>query len=318
MKVLVTGASGFIGTRLVERLLKVGHEVICLVRRDGAMTNLKAIGVQECIVADITSRESMMRAMDGLYTNIDVLFHLAALNPLVKDRKMQYDVNINGMRNLIDAIANAGLRLRRIVYAQGMGVFGDTHGSIVDEDSKYRPETWFTRLRSDAERMLWDASNDTGFTVSIAILGDVYGNGGWFTNVVVKGLMKGRFGLGFMIPGAGDYYRCFIHVDDAADALALMAEVDDARNERFIVCDDEPCMFKEFVYYISDMLGVKRPPNVPLWLARLFLGSDIVDTLTASVMASNEKAKRMLNLRLRYPDYRSGVRAVIDEIRKTY
>lgn len=314
MRILVTGATGFIGSRLVRRLINRGHEVTCLVRSDGTVTNPKAIGVKECIVADITNRESMMKAI-SIAKDVDVLIHLAALNPLIKDRRLQYDVNINGMRNLIDAIVSARLTLKRVIYAQGMGVFGNVHGAIVDEDSQYRPETWFTRLRSDAEMMLWGASKDSGFSISIAILGDVYGNGGWFTNIMVKGMVKSIFGLGFMIPGAGDYYRCFIHVDDAVDALALMAEVDYTGNERFIVCDDEPCMFREFVYYTADILGVKRPPRMPLWLTRLFLGSDIVDTLTASVRASNAKVKRMLNLTLRYPDYRVGVRSVVDEIR---
>ncbi|MEM4398424.1 MAG: NAD(P)-dependent oxidoreductase, partial [Candidatus Nitrosocaldus sp.] len=306
------GASGFIGIRLVERLLKNGSEVTCLVRRHDKIPDLKAIGVQQCIVADITNRDQMMKAFHDI--DAYVLFHLAALNPLIRDRRMQYDVNIRGMRNLIDAMATMK-GLGRVVYAQGMGVFGDTHGSIVDEDSPYRPETWFTRLRSEAEKMLWDASKDDGFSVSIAILGDVYGNGGWFNSILVKGLIKKKSRLGFMIPGSGDYYRCFTHVDDAVEALALMAEVDRAGGERFIVCDDEPCKFRDFVYYTADTLGVKRPSSVPLWLARLLLGSDMIGTLTASVRASNMKAKSMLNLKLRYPDYRIGVRSVINEIK---
>ncbi|MFN4337113.1 MAG: NAD-dependent epimerase/dehydratase family protein [Candidatus Nitrosocaldus sp.] len=310
MKALVTGASGFIGSRLVGRLLRDGNEVTCLVRRYDKMPVLKAIGAKQCIVADITDREKVMKVLYGI--DVDVLFHLAALNPLIRDRRAQYDVNIRGLRNLIDAMAT--MRVGRVVYAQGMGVFGDIHGSVVDENSPYRPETWFTRLRSEAEKILWDASRDHGFSISIAILGDVYGNGGWFNNILVKGLIKGGR-LGFVIPGTGDYYRCFIHVDDAVEALAMMAEVDRARNERFIVCDDEPCRFKDFVYYTADTLGVKRPSTIPLWLARLLLGSDMIDTLTASVKANNMKAKSVLNLRLRYPDYRVGVRSVINEIK---
>lgn len=310
MRVVVTGATGFIGIRLVERLLKRGDEVTCLVRRHDAIPSLKAMGVQKCIVGDITNRERMMKAFHDV-DDVDVLFHLAALNPLIRDKRMQYDVNINGMRNLIDAIATIK-GLSRVVYAQGMGVFGDAHGSMVDENTPYRPETWFTRLRGEAERMLWDASKDKGFSTSIAILGDVYGDGGWFANILVKGLMKGM--LGFMIPGSGDYYRCLIHVDDAVEALALMADAN-IGNERFIVCDDEPCMFRNFVYYTANTLGVKRPASAPSWLARLLLGRDVIDTLTASVRASNMKVKSILNLRLRYPDYRIGVRSVIDEIR---
>ncbi len=309
MKALVTGATGFIGLRLVGRLLRDGGEVTCLVRSHDKIPILKAVGVQKCVVADITDREKVMKALYGI--DVDVLFHLAALNPLMRNRRAQYDVNIGGLRNLIDAIAT---RVGRVVYAQGMGIFGDTRGSIVDENSPYRPETWFTRLRSEAERILWDASRYHGFSIVIAILGDVYGNGGWFNNILVKGLIK-RGTFRFMIPGSGDYYRCFIHVDDAVEALAIMAEVERARNERFIVCDDEPCRFKEFVYYTADTLGVKRPSTIPLWLARLLLGSDIIDTLTASVKASNMKAKSVLNLRLRYPDHRVGVRSVINEIK---
>ncbi|MCS6768373.1 MAG: NAD(P)-dependent oxidoreductase [Candidatus Nitrosocaldus sp.] len=315
MDVLVTGASGFIGVRLVRRLLERGHEVRCLVRRQDAASRLTAMGVRRCAVADITDRDGVMRAVKHITDDIGTyaLFHLAALNPLIRDRRLQYAVNIDGVRNVMDAVVCAKGRVSRVVYAQGTGVFGDVHGSVVDEGSPYRPGTWFARLRSDAENLLWEASRRNGFALSVAILGDVYGNGGWFTSILVDGLRRGR--LGFMIPGSGDYYRCFVHVDDAVDALALMVEVDYPGDERFIVCDDQPCMFRDFVYYTADMLGVSRPYRVPLWLARLILGSDIIDTLTASVRASNTKVKSMLGLGLRYPDYRMGVRAVMDEVK---
>ncbi len=303
MKVLVTGANGFIGKELVKHLISsMQYDVLCLVRSNDAAYMLKSKGL-ECIVKDITDREGLIDSLKRV--DVEAVFHLASLNPLVKGKNKHYRVNIEGMRNLIDALSNTNVKT--IVYAQGLGVYGDVKGSLIDEHSSYNPSNWFTRMRSAAEHILVDACKRYGFSINIAVLGDVYGNGGWFKDVVIGRLNNGTF----RIPGSGNYYRCFIHVYDAARALeAILSKA--KSYDKVIVCDDEPCMFKDFIYYTADLLKVKRPTSVPLFIAKLFLGSSIVDTLTASVRAKNDRLRSFLDLK--YPNYRIGVKEVIDEM----
>jgi nucleoside-diphosphate-sugar epimerase len=303
MRVLVTGADGFIGKELVKHLISK-YDVLCLVRSNDAADTLKSKGL-ECIVADITDREGIIDSLRGI--DVDAVFHLAALNPLVRGKDKHYRVNIEGMRNLVDALSNTNVK--EVVYAQGLGVYGDVKGSLIDEHSSYNPSNWFTKMRSEAERILIDAGKRYGFSVKIAVLGDVYGNGGWFKSIVIDRLRNGTF----RIPGSGNYYRCFVHVYDAARALEVILS---KGYDKVIVCDDEPCIFKDFIYYTADMLRVKRPSSVPLFIAKLFLGSSVVDTLTASVRAKNDRLRSFFALK--YPNYRVGVKEVIDEIRSTF
>ena len=133
-------------------------------------------------------------------------------------------------------------------------------------------------------------------------MGDVYGHSGWFADIVVNKIRDGSF----KIPGSGDYYRSFVHVDDVTSALTLIAERN-AKNSTYIISDDEPVTFAEFIYYVADRLSLKRPGKVPALLAKAVLGSDMVKLLTYSVRARNTKAKNELGLQLQYPTYREGV-----------
>jgi len=302
MKILVTGASGFIGTALVNLLASNSHKVTCLIRDDKKRSQLNNV---DSIIADITDRDTLLQSMNDI--NVDALFHLAAINPLEKDKKLQKRVNIDGMRNIIDACIKNNVKL--FVYAQGTGVYGDTKGEWIDESTPKNPDTDFAKTRHEAEQMLWKANKENGLPVTVAVLGDVYGPSGWFVNMVVNKIRDGSF----KIPGSGDYYRSFVHVGDVANALTLIAEKN-AKNSTYIITDDEPVTFAEFVYHVADRMGMKRPSKVPAFLAKAVLGSDMVKLLTYSVRARNTKAKKELGLQLQYPTYKEGVADILQKM----
>jgi len=303
MKLLVSGASGFIGTALVDHLTRRGHDVICLIRDDKKRTRLSQ--VVEFMIADITDRNTLLQSMNNI--KVDALFHLAAKNPLEKNKKLQKAVNIDGMRNMIDACTENNVKL--FVYAQGMGVYGDTAGEWIDESTPKNPNTDFARTRDEAEQMLWRANKDKGLPVTVAVLGDVYGPSGWFADIIVNKIRDGSF----KIPGSGDYYRSFVHIDDVVNALTLIAEKN-AVNSTFMITDDEPVTFSEFIYYVVDRMNLKRPGKVPAFLAKTVLGSDMVKLLTSSVKARNTKVKRELGLQLLYSTYKEGIAAALQKL----
>ena len=114
------------------------------------------------------------------------------------------------------------------------------------------------------------------------------------------------------MPKSGEYYRCVVHVDDVVTALIAIAE-NKAYNESFIITDSSPVLFKDFIFFTCDKLGVKHPGNIPTFLAKTVLGADFVKLLTTSIKTSNEKISKIC--KFAYPTYKEGIQAVISEIK---
>ncbi|MDE1872663.1 MAG: NAD(P)-dependent oxidoreductase [Thaumarchaeota archaeon] len=295
MAVLVTGATGFIGTKLIAKLVGRGDEVTALVRA-GQIQNPKV----KVVTGDLTYPD-----FDFIDDQYDVVYHLAAAWPGKKDKKLQRKVNYDGTVNLFSKIKD---KTKFFVYVSGLGAFGDAKESTIDENTPPAPNTDYAKLRLEAQKYLEDNCRQSGIPFTVAYLGDVYGDGGWFKSMMVERLKKGSF----KIPGSGKYYRSFVHVDDVASALISIAEKNQT-NQSFVVTDSNPVMFSEFVSFVCSKLGVKMPGTVPAFLAKTMLGADFVTLLTTSVKASNSKISKICNIA--YPSYQEGVSSVVSEIK---
>ena len=206
MKVLVTGAGGFIGSKLCKKLISEGYEVYGIIHNNPS----KAEGIQ-IINADLTKNDFVIPDV-----KFDAVFHLAAATPLVKDKKKQKRINYEGTVNLFEKIKD---KTNFIIYASGLGVFGNPKG-IVNEQSLIQPDTDFVKIRLEAQRFLEDSCKNNNIGFSVCYFGDVYGNASWFTEMIVNRLKNGTF----KIPGKGDYDKCFIHVEDAVGILISIAK----------------------------------------------------------------------------------------------
>jgi len=293
LKILVTGASGFIGSRLAVKLSENGHAVTGLIHEHD--TNLS---IQKHKVDLVNSNFSISNE------TYDVVFHLAAVTPMEKDKNTIKKVNYDGTVNLYNYLKN---KAKFIVYASGLGVFGDPSDKVVDETTPLKPHTYYAQVRLDAQRFLEKNCKDNSIPLTVTYFGEVYGNGGWFVSQIIQRLQKGRFKL----PKSGEYYRSFVHVDDVVSALVAIAEKN-AVNETFIVTDSNPVLFKEFINYTCDELGIKHPGSIPTILAKAVMGGDFVKLLTTSIKTSNAKIAKMIQFR--YPSYKEGVDAVISQI----
>jgi nucleoside-diphosphate-sugar epimerase len=295
LAVLVTGATGFIGTKLVNKLTGRGDEVTALVRT-GQIQNPKV----KVVTGDLTYPD-----FDFIDDQYDVVYHLAATWPGEKDKKLQRKVNYDGTVNLFSKIKD---KTKFFVYVSGLGAFGDTKEGTIDENTKPNPNTDYAKIRLEAQNYLEDNCKQNGIPFSVVYLGDVYGNGGWFKSMMIERLKNGSF----KIPGSGKYYRSFVHVDDVASALVSIAEKNQT-NQSFVVTDSNPVIFSEFVSFVCSKLGVKTPGTIPTFLAKPVLGADFVTLLTTSVKASNSKISKICNLA--YPSYQEGVSSVVSEIK---
>ena len=119
---LVTGATGFIGSHIAERLIKDREEVVALVRKTSNTAFLSGIGVKFAY-GDINDLESVKKAMQG----IDVVYHSAALADEWISRKKAYHVNVEGTRNLLDAARAA--KVKRFVFISSLAVLGMKTGA---------------------------------------------------------------------------------------------------------------------------------------------------------------------------------------------
>ncbi|QUC65214.1 NAD(P)-dependent oxidoreductase [Nitrosopumilus sp. K4] len=294
--ILVTGATGFIGSHLVEELLKKQHHVESLIRK-GKTGNPKS----KTITGDITDKN--MKLGDAKY---DCVFHLASHTPLEKNKKTLQNVNLEGTKNLFNAINN---NTKSFLYVSGMGVYGETGDKIVDETFPYSPNTEFVKTRLKAQEFLEKNCKELGIDFSVVHFGDVYGTKGWFYEFLIKRLLKNTFRL----PKGGKYYKCFVHIDDAVGSLISILE-NNRFNERFNVVDSTHTKFNDFVNYTADSIGIKHPGNVPTFLVKALLGSDLTKLLTTSIKASNKKISEIYQFK--FPSYETGVTDIISELKK--
>lgn len=217
MRAFVTGGNGFIGSHLVEQLLARGDTVVCLARYPEAMESLRARGA-EIVRGDITDRASLEGPMRGA----DALYHLAGLYQFgPKYTPQMQAINVDGARNVLETAAALGVP--RIVHTSTVGVFGNTHGLVVDET--YRAQQ--SDLASEYERTKWQAHYEVavplqqrGAPVVIVQPGGVTGAGDTSPHMQVMDLYISRFPLGFGARSGLTY----AHVDDIAAGHVLAAE----------------------------------------------------------------------------------------------
>lgn len=289
MRILVTGASGFLGGAVCDELLRREHDVHSLVRREGS----EPAGTSG-VIGDLTDAGSLIAAADAVRP--ECVVHLAAEIASQRDRTKIQEANIEGTRRLIAACEGAGVR--RIVFTSTV-VTGDAHGALLDEDTELPVETEYGRSKQAGEHLLREASLE-GVIIRPS---HVYGPGGWFVEEFVNRLRKpGRFA----VIGSGENWWDTVRSEDVASACADAAERAPAGSVYHVV-DDEPIRFYDFVALAADALGTGPPRRIPVWLARLAAGADPVRAVTRSAKSSNARIKAELGWAPRFPSARQGV-----------
>ncbi len=293
MRVLVTGASGFLGGALCRDLRGRGHEPVALVRRPGSGPE----GFAE-VEGDLADAASLARALDS--ARPEVVAHLAAEIASQRSAERINEVNVEGTRRLIEASEAAGAR--RIVFASTV-VTGEANGELLDESSELPVETAYGRSKQEGERLVRESSlEDVVIRPS-----HVYGPGGWFESEFVDRLRKpGRFA----VIGSGRNLWDVVRDVDVADAFGLAAEQAPV-GSIYHVADDEPITFGDFIALTAREIGVGPPRRLPAWIARLAAGADPVTAVTRSARSSNARIKRELGWEPRFPTADQGIRDAV-------
>jgi nucleoside-diphosphate-sugar epimerase len=300
MRVLLTGASGFIGGVLAGRLVERGEQVTSLVRRPGSAP----VGTEE-LLGDLGPGGSLAEALAE--ARPECVVHLAAEIASQRSEAKVREVNVEGTARLIEACrAVAGEEGPRIVFSSTV-VTGDARGELLSEDRPLPVETPYGRSKQEGERLVLEA----GLPAIVIRPSHVYGSGGWYAEELVPRLRQpGRLA----VIGSGANLWDVVHVEDVVSALVLA--IDGARpGSTYHVADDQPISFYDFMALTASELGVGAPRRVPAAVARLIAGRNAVDAVVRSARSSNALIKRELGWTPRFPTAQEGVPDAIAGLR---
>lgn len=301
MKVFITGGSGFIGQRVVQRLVDKGHDVFGLTRSSQGASLLESLGAT-AILGDITNRTSMHIGMSGS----DCVIHMGAINRLGEPNWRQMEiVNVAGTRNVMELAVE--LSVPKIIYTSTVTVFGDTQGLLVDET--YRPEiptqSHFARTKWQAHYDVVQPMIDAGAPITILMPGLGYGP----EDSGLIGELMHRYHtnrLPFPLLPGPDTMVTFAHVDDIANGIILGMEKGEI-GETYILAGPA-VSFGEMVDFWSRLTGRPKPtlrvngaalrPMIPLFESlntilplSTIINGEALGSLGGTFIASGQKAK---------------------------
>ena len=263
MKVLITGASGFIGRRLALALARRGDEVACLVRPTSVTRPLQGLPVT-LVQGDLGLPDSLGRAVAGA----DWVFHLAGIIQAVAGPAFE-TVNALGTRNLVQACLRASPPPRKFVFVSSIAAAGPSpSGTSLTEADEPRPVSAYGRSKLAAERAVLEA----GKVMAVTVLRppNVLGPGSKELEAAARLLHK-RLTPAF---GDGRTRTSLIDVDDLVSALILAAESPRSAGQTYFVTDGRAYAWPEVAAVVAEEYGgrrraVKVPFGVQLLAARL-------------------------------------------------
>jgi nucleoside-diphosphate-sugar epimerase len=271
MNILITGATGFIGSRLALQHLARGDAVRILAQENNAAEcdnrrNLEAHGA-EVVVASVTDRPRVFNAVEG----IDLVYHLAAAQheANVPDRRF-WDVNVTGTEHLLEASVAAGVR--RFVHGSTIGVYGSRGAGHLDEQSPVHPDNIYgvTKLAGE-QRVL---SFREQLPVVIIRIAETYGPGDRRLLKLFKAIRKG---ICFII-GSGKNLHHPIYIDDLMEGLSRAATAEEAVGQVFVLAGKEALPTATMLETIATQLGTRIPAlhfPLPVFLAAAILLENI-------------------------------------------
>lgn len=250
---LVTGATGFIGSRLIDALREPGTRIRALIRPGRAMP--PAWRVVEAATGDLADPASLERACAG----IETVFHLAGFahadaGDTPEFAARHWTVNAEGTFRLLDAAATAGVR--RFIFLSSVKAVGDPGPHCVDERWDALPETPYGRAKRAAEQRVLAMGQATGMQVVNLRPALVYGSG--MKGNLPKLIQAARRGWLPPLPDTGNR-RSLVCVDDVIQSLLLAGAHPAAAGQTYILTDGQPRSGRELDRLIRRALGQLDP-----------------------------------------------------------
>jgi nucleoside-diphosphate-sugar epimerase len=300
MRVLVVGASGAIGRRLVPQLIDAGHDVTGTHNSPSSAELVRRLGAKP-VELDLLDAGAVRKVV--LESETDAIVHQATALASVKfGRNMDRvtartsELRTKGTDALLAAARDAGVRRFVAQSVAAFSRYAREGGPIKNEEDPLDP-TPPKDFHQSAAAMAYLEQAVTDFGGVALRYGAFYGAA---NDGTIEPVRKRQF----PIVGEGGGIWSWIHLDDAAAATVLALNHDGPTI--YNVVDDDPAPVREWLPVLTQALGAKPPRRFPTWLARLIAGEAVTVMSTEARGASNAKAKRELGWTLRYPTWRKG------------
>ena len=297
MRVLVVGASGAIGRRLIPQLAERGHQVTGTSRSAAKAGYLASLGAEPAVldVLDATA----VRAVVTAARPDAIVYQATALSGVSFGRSMDKAfgptnaLRTTGTDNLLAAAREQGVPK---FIGQSFAPFRYAHagGQVKDESDPILADPPPSARRMFAAMAHVDAVVHAAGGIALRY-GGFYGE----EDAMVKAVRKRQFPL----IGDGGGMMSFIHLDDAAAATVLALDFDGPAI--YNITDDEPAPMRDWVPALAAAVGAKPPYHVPGWVGTMFMGKTLT-MMTEARGASNAKARKELGWTLRYPTWHDG------------
>jgi dihydroflavonol-4-reductase len=319
MRAFITGATGFVGGRVADKLRKRGDDVVCLVRDPGKAGGLRAAGC-EIVEGDLADQERLQAAMAGA----DAVFHLAAdyrVGVKPAEHPAMEDTNVGGTTRVLDGAIAAGVL--KIVYVSTVAAFGNTRGEVVDELYRHPGGSYtseYERTKVEAHKVAVDRIG-SGAPIVILQPGGIYGPGDHSAiGAQIDQAAKGKLpAVAFPKLGLN-----MVHVDDVADGV--IAAYDRGTTGESYVLGGEMTTLGDLIGRAARVAGRKPPrmtvptgvlkamvPIAPLVTRAMGVGPNLKELISASdgvtYWATDDKARRDLGYAPR--DLDTGLRELL-------
>ncbi|WP_332684186.1 NAD-dependent epimerase/dehydratase family protein [Bosea sp. (in: a-proteobacteria)] len=290
---LITGAAGFIGGRLAERLVEQGVKVRCLVRSFGQATRLARLPV-EIINGALGEAGATASALEG----VDYVFHCAYDH---RSRK----ANLDGLEQLLAGAARH--KAKGFVYLSSFSVYEPFPDGELTEQTRDGDVSWpYARNKLDLEARTLKAAREEGIPASIVQPTVVYGpfSRPW-ADAPAQMLITGEV----VLPDAGEGICNALYIEDLIDALLLAAQRREAVGERFIISGPEPVSWGKFFASIAQALQVAPPVH---WPSARIEGEN--SGVVRDIKAVLANPKRLVQIIVRWPPARQALQAGYDAL----
>lgn len=280
MNAFVTGATGFIGSHLVEDLLRKGHRVTCLVRKTSDLRWINRLDVR-LAYGDCEKKESLLNLLAGF----DYIFHLAGLTKATNEKDFFY-VNTTGTENLVHAVAEKNTNIKRFVYMSSLSAAGPGCTSTpVNEQVNPLPVSEYGKSKLEAERIVLKYKDI--IPVTIIRPPAVYGPRDKDMHILFKLLKKGIF-LHW-----GTCYYSLIYVDDLISGTIIAAENDISTGKLYYLSDSRIYSSDEIAETISSVINTRHLRlRIPKFILPFIAG--IGQTFSnRSTIINKDKAKEL-------------------------
>jgi nucleoside-diphosphate-sugar epimerase len=251
MKILVTGATGKVGSRFAKRMLAKGYETRILVRDPAKATALAGIGA-ELVAGDLNNADSLPSAVK----DIDAVIHIAAYFRTFTDNEGIIKTNHAGTVSLASASMAAGVK--RFIFTSTGNVYGSDNKRPSKEDDFLNADDprAYSSSKIAAEHELLELHKTTGFDVRILRLGFVYGDADPHIEEIIPYLKRSKRHSGARMH--------MVHHLDVAQALILLLHAEGLNGEIFNLADDAPISMYELADAVGQSADTFESPEGPL------------------------------------------------------